>query len=289
MKILRKVFGGLNLSWLTVIVAAVATGAYTAVMAMLPLVQDTSFQTIAVSFEAWILFGIIIIMNAKSNLDSALKCFVFFLISQPLVYFLQILLGGQGWGLFRYYKIWFIWTLLCLPMGYIGYFIKKDKWWGYLILLPMIGLTALSYYDYLSSFTFCRPHYILTSIFCAAAMILYPIALFRNKKIQTTGAVISILLFVGITVYVAMHPHIYSTAILGSVDGKDISADYQVSLADEQYGDVYIEYDDSFEAYVVHADFKKKGTTELILQTPEGKIRKYDLVINASGYELNEN
>ena len=164
MKILRKVFGGLNLSWLTVIVAAVATGAYTAVMAMLPLVQDTSFQTIAVSFEAWILFGIIIIMNAKSNLDSALKCFVFFLISQPLVYFLQILLGGQGWGLFRYYKIWFIWTLLCLPMGYIGYFIKKDKWWGYLILLPMIGLTALSYYDYLSSFTFCRPHYILFSV-----------------------------------------------------------------------------------------------------------------------------
>lgn len=288
MKLLQKVFGGLKLSWVTVIISAIAAGAYTAAMAMIPQVQDTSFHAIAVSFEAWILFGIIIIMNAKSNVDSALKCFVFFLISQPLVYFLQVMIGGHGWGLFRYYKIWFTWTVLCLPMGFIGYFMKKDKWWGYLILLPMIGLTAWSYYDYLSDFTFCRPNYILVSIFCAAAMILYPVAIFRNKKIQKTGALISALIVAGITVFIAMHPLVYSTTLLGSFDGKDITEDYQVSLSDDRYGDVYIEYDEGIEACLVLADFRKKGTTELILQTPEGEVRKYDLVIDTSSYELTE-
>lgn len=51
----------------------------------------------------------------------------------------------MGWQLFIYYKYWFMWTLFCFPMGFIGYWMKKDKWWGYLILLPMIVLTASSY------------------------------------------------------------------------------------------------------------------------------------------------
>ena len=65
-------------------------GVFTAAMAILPVFQNTSFSTIVVTFEVWILFGITIIMNSRSNLDSALKCFVFFLISQPLVYLLQV-------------------------------------------------------------------------------------------------------------------------------------------------------------------------------------------------------
>jgi len=91
-------------------------------MANIPALKYTSFHAIVVTFEMWVLFGIIIIMNSKSNLDSAFKCFVFFLISQPLVYLLQVPFSWQGWGLFGYYKTWFIWTLLCFPMGFIGYF-----------------------------------------------------------------------------------------------------------------------------------------------------------------------
>ena len=59
-------------------------------MALIPITADTSFRDIAIKFECWILFGIIIICNSKNPKDSALKCFVFFLISQPLVYLIQV-------------------------------------------------------------------------------------------------------------------------------------------------------------------------------------------------------
>lgn len=87
----------------------------------------TSFITINVTFEVWILFGIIIIMNSKSNFDSALKCFVSFLISQPPVYLIRAPFSRQGWKLFGYYKYRFAWTVLCFSMGYIGYWMKKDN------------------------------------------------------------------------------------------------------------------------------------------------------------------
>jgi hypothetical protein len=129
-------------------------------------------------------------MNSKSNLDSALKCFVFFLVSQPLVYLLQASFGPLGWGIFRYYKFWFIWTPFCFPMGHIGYYMKKGKWWGDLILLPTIIWTGNSYQSYFQDFLFSYPRYILVCLFCACAMILYPVVIFENKKIRIVGAVI---------------------------------------------------------------------------------------------------
>lgn len=288
MQKLKKFFGELNLSWPSILIMSVVAGVYTAIMTLIPQLKETSFTTITVSFEVWILFGIFIIMNSKSNIDAALKCFVFFLISQPLVYLLQVPFNPFGWGIFQYYKRWFIWTLLCLPMGYIGYYIKKDKWWGYLILAPMIGLTAISFNEYLSFFTYCHPFYILISIFCIIAMLVYPNVLFNNKKIRMTGTIISALLIIIISIYVAINPLHYSTDILYSVNEKDITNEYQVSLADDKYGDVSIEYTETIDAYMVHADFKKKGTTELIVKTPDNNIIKYDLIIGISSYDVKE-
>lgn len=288
MQKIKKLFGGINLSWPKILIFAIAAGVYTALMSIIPQVKDTSLHTITVTFEVWILFGIFIIMNAKSNVDSALKCFVFFLISQPLVYLLQVPFSMQGMNLFQYYKYWLIWTVLCLPMGYIGYYIKKDKWWGYIILFPMILLTANSYSQYLSYFTYCYPCYILISVFCAAVMLIYPNVLFNNKRIKTAGTVISVLLIAGLTVMVVMHPFRYSTEILSTVDGVDITNEYQVSLADDKYGDVSVEYFESIDAYMVHADFKKKGETELVIKTPDEKTKRYDLIIELYSYKIKE-
>ena len=57
MKILRKLFGGIDLTWPKLILFAVAAGVYTAAVAIIPGLLYTSFHTIAVTFEAWILFG----------------------------------------------------------------------------------------------------------------------------------------------------------------------------------------------------------------------------------------
>ena len=74
---MKKLFGEINLTWKKLIIFAIITGIYTAIMAMIPITKETSFRDIAIQLEWWILFGIIIITNSKSHLDSALKCLVF--------------------------------------------------------------------------------------------------------------------------------------------------------------------------------------------------------------------
>ena len=282
----KKWFGEYNLTWPKVIIFAVLAGVFTAAMAIIPAAEYTSFHAITVSFEVWILFGIFIIMNSKSNLDAALKCFVFFLISQPLVYLLQVPFSYQGWGLFGYYRYWFIWTLLCFPMGFIGYYMKKGKWWGYLILLPMIVLTAYSYRTYLSDFLFSSPRYVLIALFCAAAMTLYPVLIFDNKKIKIAGAAIGGVLVVTLTVLCLLDPPVYSTELMGNGEEHRFDDTYEVSLADSRYGDVEIIYLESIEDYMVHADFRRSGSTVLTMVSPTGETTEYDLRIERDKYEI---
>ena len=287
MGILKELFGGIDLNWKKIIIFAVIAGVYTALMAILPAVQYTSFSTIVVSFEVWILFGILIIMNSKSNKESALKCFVFFLISQPIIYLLQVPFSWQGWKLFSYYKYWFIWTVLCLPMGYIGYFMKKDKWWGYLILFPMILLTAFEYMTYLAYFTFSYPKYLLICLFCICAMIIYPLYIFENKKIKIVGVVISSLLIIAITIYGFINPYHYRTQIMSNGEKYKFDDTYKVYL-EEKYGKAEIVYIESIEDYMVKVDFIKEGKATLTLEDPDGNKKKYEINIKRDTYDINE-
>ena len=163
---MKKLFGGINLTWKKLIIFAVIAGVYTALMALIPITRDTSFRDIAIMFEWWILFGIIIICNSKSPLDSALKRFVFFLISQPLVYLIQVPFSHMGWGLFGYYRYWFMWTLATFPMGYIGYYIKKKNILSVIILLPMLVILNYLGIGYFNSMIESFPNHLLSSIAC---------------------------------------------------------------------------------------------------------------------------
>ena len=285
-KTIQHLFGGIRLTWPKLILFAVIAGAFTAAMAIIPAFQHTSFNAITVTFEVWVLFGILIIMNSKSNLDAALKCFVFFLISQPLVYLLQVPFSTLGWSLFVYYPYWFMWTVLCLPMGFVGYYMKKGKWWGYLILLPMIGLTALSYSTYVSLFQFYLPRYLLICLFCACGMIFYPVFIFADRRIRTVGAVIGLAAVAIITVICLLDPPVYSTDIMGSNEEHPFDDSCMVSLADGKLGSVEIAYLPEIEEYVVHAEFRRAGKTVLTLETSGGETREYDLTVERDTYEL---
>ena len=285
-KTIKKLFGGIALTWPKVIIAAVIAGVYTAAMAILPAAHNTSFNTITVTFEVWILFGILIIMNSKSNTDAALKSFVFFLISQPLVYLIQVPFSQYGWALFGYYRYWFIWTVLCLPMGFIGYYMKKDKWWGYLILLPMILLTCYSYLAYFAEFLFSPPRYILISLFCIAAMILYPVFIFKNGKIRKAGAAIGCVIVIIATVVCLLNRPVYSTELMSNGDEYTFDDTYTVYLEDEKYGNVSIRYIDAFEDYALHADFKRAGDTVLTMVSPSGEETEYDVHIERNYYDI---
>ena len=283
---MKKLFGGINLTWTKVIILAIIAGVYTALMAIIPALRYSSFITITATMEVWIFFGILIIMNSKSNKDAALKCFVFFLISQPLVYLIQVPFSNLGWQLFVYYKYWFIWTILCLPMGYIGYYMKKDKWWGYLILLPMIIIVSFEYYRYLSDFMFSYPKYILICLFCISTLIIYPLYIFNNKKIKIVGIVISCIFIIVATVFNILNPPIYSTEIMSNNEEHSFDNTYKVYLVDKKYGEVSIKYFDALENYMIHAEFKKEGKTTMILESPNNEKQEYLINIKRNTYEV---
>ena len=285
MKILKKLFGGINLTWLKLIIFAVLAGVYTAAMAMIPAAKDTSFSDLTVTFEVWILFGILIIMNSKSAIDSALKCFVFFLISQPLVYIIQDLVNHSN--LFAsYYKYWVIWTLATIPMGFIGYFMKMNKWWGLIILTPMMAFLGYHYSMYLGKAVYSFPYHSLTCAFCFITLIIYPIAIFDDKKIKVTGLAISLVIIGFMTVLSIRKPSVYNTTILVNGEEHHFDDSYTVYLADESYGKVFIVYEENIEDYMVNAEFKKQGKTEVVMVSPDGEETVYEIDIKSDTYDI---
>ena len=194
---MKKLFGGIDLTWKNLILFAVGVGFYTALMAIIPITKDTSFRDIAIQLEWWILFGVIIICNSKSPTDSALKCFLFFLISQPLIYLLQVPFSHMGWKLFGYYRYWFIWTLFTIPMGFIGYYIKKKSIVSLIILLPILIFLALLGLGYFNSFMEDFPHHLLSCIFCFSTIIIFVFYLFDKLKLRLLafGMILFIVVF----------------------------------------------------------------------------------------------
>ena len=191
-KRIKKVFGGINLTWKRIIIFAIVMGVYTALMAML-VPDGNSLHDIAVTLEWWVLPAIIIIVNSKKPTEAALKTFVFFLISQPLVYLIQVPFNQMGWGLFKYYPYWFFITLLTIPGGFIGWYIKKDKWYSGIILSVMTVLLALTGVGYIFNFIETPPNHLLSIIYCFGIIPIFIFAIFKKKTPRIICAVITIL------------------------------------------------------------------------------------------------
>ena len=284
---MKKIFGGIELNWKKLIVFAIIAGVYTAAMAMLPITKNTSFADISISFEIWILFGILIIMNSKSPKDSALKCFVFFLISQPLVYLTQDLINHSNLFL-TYYRFWIIWTILTIPMGFIGYFMKKDKWWGLVILTPMLIFLGIHYSGFLGETLYYFPYHLLSTAFCVVTLLLYPICIFNNKKIKSAGIIISLTIIIVMTFVTFTNNTTYNTTVLvsDSESGNVFDDSYKVYLEDDKLGTVHIEYNENLEDYAIEAEFRRAGITNLILEDSNGNKTVYEIDVKHNTYDI---
>lgn len=190
-KILHKIFGGINVTWPRLISFAVIMGVYTALMAML-VPDGNSFHDIAVTPEWWVLPAILIIVNCKTPVDAALKVFVFFLISQPLVYLIQVPFNSMGWALFGYYRYWFMITLLTLPGGFVGWFVKKDKWYSGLILSVMAVLLVTTGVNYAWGLADNFPNHLLSIIYCFGIIPVFIFGIFKDKWPRIITAVASV-------------------------------------------------------------------------------------------------
>lgn len=179
------------MSWRNTIIFAVIMGIYTALMAMY-VPDGNSFHDIAVTPEWWVLPAIIVIVNCKKPLEAALKTFVFFLISQPLVYLVQVPFNSMGWGLFGYYRYWFYVTLLTLPGGFIGWFIKKDEWYSGIILSVMTGLLTAIGISFILNYMDNPPNHLITIIYCFSIIPVFIFAIFKKKIPRIICAVITV-------------------------------------------------------------------------------------------------
>ena len=287
MEKVKKLFGGIDLNWKKLIIFSIIAGVYTAIMAMLPITKNTSFADISISFEVWILFGIIIIMNSKSAKESSLKCFVFFLISQPLVYLTQDIINHSKLFL-TYYRFWVIWTIGTIPMGFVGYYMKKDKWWGLAILTPMLIFLGIHYSGFLGETLYYFPYHILSTLFCIVTLLLYPICIFNNKKVKNAGIILSLIIIIVMTFITFTNNTTYNTTLLvsDSETGEVFDDSYKVYLEDEKIGKVYIEYDESLEDYRVNAEFRRAGITNLVLEDSNGNKTIYEIDVKRNTYKI---
>ncbi|MBQ6396462.1 hypothetical protein IJH89_02660 [Candidatus Saccharibacteria bacterium] len=190
-RFLEKVFGGLNFSWPRLVIFSIVMGVYTALVAMLT-PDGCSLHDIAVTMEWWVLPAILIIVNSKKPLEAALKTFVFFLISQPLVYLVQVPFSYMGWRLFGYYRFWFLITLLTFPGAFVGWYIKKDKWYSGVVLSVMTVLLALTGVGYAKGLLDNFPNHLLSIIYCFGIIPVFILGILKDKKPRLIAATITL-------------------------------------------------------------------------------------------------
>lgn len=190
---LNKLFFGIEMTWKKVIIFAVAVAAFCAAMLNLPFTVHTSLANPGVYPEFWVLCALIIVMNCNSYLEAGLKTFVFFLLSQPLIYLFQVPFSYLGWQIFMYYPRWFIATLFTFPIAMIAYYVKKDNVLSGIILsLANALLTFMGMY-FLASTLDHFPSMLLSSIFCLVLPPVLILTLLKNKKSRAVALVITFL------------------------------------------------------------------------------------------------
>ena len=269
---LNKVFGGLNITWPVVIIGAIIAGVYTGIMAMMPGVQDTSLTDICVTFESWVLFAAIIVTNTKTPLESALKCFVFFLISQPLVYLVQV--PFVGWSIMGYYRNWIIWTIATLPLGFMGWYIKKNNIVAVIVMAAGSIFLAFHAAGFLHEAITNPPWHILSFIFCVCLIFAMIFGCFEAGTLRkvSVGIAVAALLFCG---WYAFNPRVDVTFGLVSYDDTiEVTADSQVTSSNEDVATAAVEQI-SEDIYTAAIHFINYGTTEITLTDPDGTTHRY--------------
>ena len=227
MTVLRKVFGGLEMSWRNVIAFAIIMGTWTALMALL-VPDGNSFHDIVATPEWWVLPAIFIIVNCKKPVEAALKTFVFFLISQPLVYLIQVPFNSMGWQLFQFYKYWFIITLLTLPGAFIGWFIKHDKWYSGIILSVMTFFLAYTAFGYVKGFEQHFPDHLISVIYCFVSILFYIFVIFKDKIPRLITLAITIIAMLATVPFAA--PERFETVNTSFLNGIDFVGEPYVSV-----------------------------------------------------------
>lgn len=273
MQKIRKLFGGIEMTWPKVIIMALVTAVYTALINQVPFFKDTSFQDIAISFECWILFALIIIMNCKKVTEAMVKTFVFFLISQPLIFLIEVPFSALGFGMFQYYKKWFIITLLTIPGSAVAFLVKRKDWLSVLSLSVANGFLGGMGAVYLKSALFEFPNHLLSAIFCVALAVFFVFVLLSDKKHRIAALAVILAAFIFMFVYKSMD----DSQIVYIGEGS-----WSCEITDESVVSVGIDGDNNAEFKAV-----KDGYSYVYFIKDDGTKEEYYVTVSGGGVYIN--
>lgn len=275
--LLNKIFGGLNMSWPVVIIYAVVSALVTALFLIVPAFAETSFHRVGETLEAWFLLAILIMANCKTPVESALKTFVYFLISQPLIYLFQVPFSSMGWGLFMYYKYWAILTVATLPMAYVGWYITKRNWLSLVILLPVIAFLAMTGLQGFNDAMMAFPRHLLVGIFCYGQIILYLLAFCPDIKQKAAGIAVAL----AVTAFFFIRtPRLSLDLSTDLPDTPVLSEEATVATGDTEIAAVQIIGPEEGRIYI---HVQKYGTTEMTITDGDKEYSYTVTVYNDKG------
>jgi len=197
MQFIKKLFGETPITWKFLIIYSVVTGVVVGLLNCVPFLANTSFVAPAVTLEYWFVAAIFIISNCKSWKEAVIKTFLFFLISQPMIYLVEVPFKEIGWGLFGYYKYWGVITLLTIPGSLIAYQIKRDNVISSIILSIATGFLLGTGCAYIRGLFTDFPNGIVASIFCIVFSILLVLVILKKKKTRIIAYVITAVIAAG--------------------------------------------------------------------------------------------
>lgn len=205
MKKISAAFGGLPMTWPIVCGFAVIIGVYVGIINQIPILHDTSFQDIAVTLEWWVLFAVLIVSNCKSAWEAGLKCLVFFLISQPVIFLVELPTIGLDKALYYYTGIWLPISLLTLPGGAIAFLAKRQNVLGAAILGVGNTIVALMGVSYFQQILKVFPRHLLTVVSCAAIVAVTILGMQKKRRTRLLSAAITVLLTAVIAAWTVMN------------------------------------------------------------------------------------
>lgn len=205
MKKISAAFGGLPMTWPIVCGFAVIIGVYVGIINQIPILHDTSFQDIAVTLEWWVLFAVLIVSNCKSAWEAGLKCLVFFLISQPVIFLVELPTIGLDKALYYYTGIWLPISLLTLPGGAIAFLAKRQNVLGAAILGVGNTIVALMGVSYFQQILKVFPRHLLTVASCAAIVAVTILGMQKKRRTRLLSAAITVLLTAVIAAWTVMN------------------------------------------------------------------------------------
>ena len=178
------------------------------VINQIPILYDTSFRDIAVTYEWWVLFAVLIVSNCKNAKEAWLKCLVFFLISQPVIFLVELPSIGLDKVLYYYTKIWLPITLLTLPGGAIAFYAKKQNALGAVVLSIGNTVVALLGVSYFQKLCHSFPRHLLTVVSCAAIIAVLLMGMQQKWKTRFLSAATTLLLTAGVIIWAVLNERV---------------------------------------------------------------------------------